>query len=260
LGTVPPRPVIGLTTRRIVTDGRTIIATEQEYIEAVLRAGGLPRLLPALAGIPPEGALSGIDGLLLTGGGDVAPERYGQERSDRVGGVDEIRDDCEIDLVHAAIEQAVPLLGVCRGCQVLNVALGGTLLQHLPDVTTQPHLVAHPRGGIVHRVRFAPGSQLSAIAGRADRGVNSIHHQAIDTLAPPLEATGWADDGIVEGVEMPGRPVIGVQWHPESLTDPEDAAPFRWLVGQAGRRRDGEGPESPGAGVPDLVGEPSHRG
>lgn len=222
-----------------MTDGRTIIATEQEYIEAVSRVGGLVRLLPAMAGIGAEDALVGINGLLLTGGGDVAPDRYGESRSPKCGGIDEVRDGCEIELVHQALRLGLPVLGVCRGCQVLNVALGGTLVQHLPDVTTEQHLVAHPRSAITHRVTLADGSQLRAMVGYPDRGVNSIHHQAIDRVAPDLEAAGWAEDGIVEGVELPGRPVIGVQWHPECLTDPEDAAPFRWLIRQSGPTGEG---------------------
>jgi putative glutamine amidotransferase len=177
--------------------------------------------------------LRGIDGLLLTGGGDVDPGHYGMERAAATGGVDRDRDTWEITLVWQAMTASVPLLGICRGCQVLNVAFGGTLLQDLPAQTTQPHLVTD-RTRLVHRVCVEPGTQLYRVQQRADIATNSIHHQAVLTIGRGLRCSAQAEDGTIEAVEHRHRPLLGVQWHPENLPDePAHRALFGWLVAQA---------------------------
>ncbi len=211
---------------------------EQAYTEAVLAAGGAPRLLPRVCddGID---QLDGVDGLLLTGGGDVDPAHYGRQRSAATGGVDEGRDTWEIALVHQAVTAPRPILGICRGCQVLNVAFGGTLVQDLPAHTSLPHLVTE-RTCMVHRVSIEPGTQLYQVERRASIEVNSIHHQAVETVGRGLRCSAQAEDGTIEAVEHRHRPVLGVQWHPENLLrQPAHVALFGWLVGQAAEVRGG---------------------
>jgi putative glutamine amidotransferase len=241
------KPVIGVTTRRLQTATRHLDVVEQAYADAVFGSGGVPRLLPC-RGEPSElDELRGIDGLLLTGGGDVDPSLYGRARSNETGGIDRDRDTWEIGLVQLARRASVPVLGVCRGSQVLNVAFGGTLIQHLPGPTTQPHLVTE-REQIVHHVRIEPGTRLFGVEQRTDIGVNSIHHQAVDTVGAGLRASACSEDGIIEAVEHPQYPLLGVQWHPENLLhDPAHVALFAWLVGQAaGTGQEGDTPGSDG--------------
>jgi putative glutamine amidotransferase len=227
------RPVIGITTRRMETGALRLDVVERAYGEAVAKAGGIPHLLPCSNRNPTEGDVAALDGLLLTGGGDVDPTRYGQLPAAETGGVDPERDAWEIGLVCVALESAVPLLGICRGCQVLNVACGGTLFQHLPARSDLPHLVA-PRTSEVHAIEIQPDSRLFAVEGTTSIGTNSIHHQAVDELGAVLRATAWAEDGTVEAIEHLVRPAVGVQWHPENLVDHEShLAVFKWLVDQA---------------------------
>jgi putative glutamine amidotransferase len=234
------RPVIGITTRRQHADGRRLDVVEQAYADAVSASGGIPRLLPCRGGSDDFDELRGIDGLLLTGGGDVDPQLYGAVRSDETGGVDPERDVWEIGLVRQAVQVSVPILGICRGCQVLNVAFGGTLLQHLPAFTAQPHLVPE-REQIVHHVHLEPGTQLAGLEDRTDIGVNSIHHQAVETVGANLRVAAWSEDGIIEAIEHLLDPLLGVQWHPENLfSEPAHGALFRWLV----RRAAGSGREA----------------
>jgi putative glutamine amidotransferase len=175
---------------------------------------------------------------LLSGGGDVDPAVYGEKTSSLCGGVDRERDRAELALVRAGLEASLPVLGICRGLQLLNVALGGSLQQHILGVTDIPHLTFSPRHHLAHQVRLEPGSQLAAVMGGDCVEVNSIHHQAIERLAPVLRPVGYAPDGLIEAVEWPGRPVLGVQWHPENLVDrPPHLALFRWLTHAAARER-----------------------
>jgi putative glutamine amidotransferase len=226
-------PIIGITTRRLSSGGPDLDVVERAYADAVSTVGGVPRLLPRGSHALPEAGLSGVDGLLLSGGGDVDPNEYGMEPSEDVGGVDTARDVWEIGLVRDASDLGVPILGVCRGCQVLNVASGGTLIQHLPSRTRLCHLVAERRN-VAHVVEIEPGSRLSAVAGGLSLGVNSIHHQAVRSLGVDLGATAWAPDGTIEAIEHRFRPAIGVQWHPENLLhDSTQIALFSWLIGQA---------------------------
>ncbi len=234
----PPR--IGLTATFCThpTYDMRMAALGQRYISAVRAAGGLPVLIPS--DTPPEDVsalLTTFDGLLLTGGGDIAPERYGGSPHPAVYGLRPSRDALEIALVREAIAQGKPFLGICRGIQVLNVALGGTLYE---DLTTQyPHALRHrsdaktEREMLAHGVRLAAGSCLARLFDAERLEVNSLHHQGIRDLAPGLEATAWADDGLVEAVEVSNHPFgLAVQWHPEWLYQkyPRHAVVFRALV------------------------------
>lgn len=206
------------------------------YADAVHKAGGMPLLLPPLAGTSGarltstaalvESALDAVDGLLLAGGADIDPARYGALRHPSTGGARPDRDDWEIALARAAMQRAMPVLGVCRGMQVLAVALGGTLLQHLPDATgTEEHCAVvgvHSR----HLVRVSPGSRLGEVVAPQVE-VASYHHQAVDRLPAPLVATAWADDGTIEACEADdGSWIVGVQWHPEVYDEAGVVATF----------------------------------
>ena len=194
------------------------------YIEQVTEAGGVPVLLPPVPGV--ASALSRLDGLILTGGGDVDPAGYGAEQDPRTSRVQPERDQAELELLAAALADGVPVLGICRGMQLLNVARGGTLHQHLPE--EGGHRPAPGTFGS-HPVRLDPGSRLASILGPG-RGtdltldVPTAHHQGIARLGDSLVPVAWAQDGLVEAVELapgPGRRsfALGVQWHPEASQD-----------------------------------------
>jgi putative glutamine amidotransferase len=227
-------PFIGLCVGHIEANGRTIDGTQREYGDRIGEAGGIPVELPARPGSPARELLSRLDGLLCTGGGDVSPARYGAQPASQVAGVDDDRDTSEIALVLEALAVGMPVLAVCRGVQILNVAQGGTLVQHLPDLTAQPHLVVeHPRE-VVHGVRLEPDSVLGRILDTPRLGVNSLHHQAVDRVGDGLRPVAWAEDGIIEALEYDSGRVIGVQWHPELLPDAaEQRRLFTWLIDQA---------------------------
>jgi putative glutamine amidotransferase len=226
------RPRIGVTTGTRVHGDRRFEAVDRAYVTAVVAAGGLPVLLPVLDPALAEPALADVDGLLLSGGGDVAPARYGQAPVPEVTGVDTERDAWELALVGVALRGDLPVLGVCRGCQVLAVATGGSLVQHLPADGPDVHDDAAREAEPVHEVRLTPGSAVACIVGAERVDVNSMHHQAVARLGDALRAVGWSRDGVVEAIEAPSRSVVGVQWHPEHLTDrPPHRALFAWLVG-----------------------------
>jgi putative glutamine amidotransferase len=204
------------------------------YFEAVTRAGGIAVLLPPQpvnAEIANE-VLEGLDGLIITGGKDVNPARYGQEPHPTTDEPRLDRDEWEDVLLTAAIERDLPFLGICRGAQVLNVALGGTLVQHLPDVigTTRYNLGGGEFAN--NPVAVEPGSTLGALIGNAI-DVKSYHHQAIDEVADGLTVTARSDDGVIQAVELDGVTFgLGVQWHPEQGAE-EDAKLFVGLVDAA---------------------------
>jgi putative glutamine amidotransferase len=213
------RPAIAIT----VSSGPGRYTVRDDYVRAVEDAGGLP--LAALTG-PPEAAsalLDRVDGLLLTGGGDVDPACYGQPRHRTTSLVYPERDAFEIALLRGAIERDRPLLAICRGVQVLNVALGGTLVQDIPSEV--PGSVDHHPGGRrwaeAHRVQVVPGTLLHRILGEGPVAVNSIHHQAVRDLGRGTRVCARSEgDSLVEGLEVPDRRfVLGVQWHPESFWD-----------------------------------------
>jgi putative glutamine amidotransferase len=226
------RPRIAVTTSPAEPDPR-YAGVRRAYVDSVVAAGGVPVLLPILDPIHAPIALEGIDGLLLSGGGDVDPARYGAAAHPEVYGVDADRDAWELALVAAS---TVPVLGICRGTQVLNVAAGGTLVQHLPDRTEVRHRDREREAELVHAVEVVPGSRLHAVVGGLTIGVNSLHHQAIDQVAAGFAVVARAGDGTVEAIEAQSdRPVLGVQWHPELLGEHEaQRAIFTWLVAAAG--------------------------
>lgn len=196
------------------------------YAERVTAAGGVPVLLPPVPGI--AAAVGRLDGLVLTGGGDIDPASYGAAPHPRTAGVSAERDQAELGLLAAALAAGLPVLGICRGLQLLNVAQGGTLHQHLADLGTLPAGDAGhtPPPGTFgrHPVRVAAGSRLAAILGAGPRSVPTAHHQAVGRLGAGLTATAWAADGIVEAVELAAGEhhpfVLAVQWHPEAGDDP----------------------------------------
>lgn len=229
---MPSAPLIGVSVGRLPSGNRVIDGADRDYSRAVQAAGGAPVLLPTGSGTEARTVMHRVDGLVLSGGGDVDPRSYGAEPSPATGGVDPDRDAAEFAMLQAALERSIPVLGVCRGCQVVNVALGGTLHQHLPDLTSTEHLRREPRDWISHTVAVEAGSRLQKVLGRDEIEVNSIHHQAVDRLARPLRAVACAPDGVVEAIEDPDRDLLAVQWHPESLVPAQPhLALFEWLVG-----------------------------
>jgi putative glutamine amidotransferase len=197
-----------------------------EYPAAVAAAGGLPVELASDADA--DDLLSRLDGLVLTGGTDIDPSLYGCAPSPELGEVDLDRDLWELALLRAALAQGVPVLGICRGAQLLNVGLGGTLTQHveLDEGAGHPRFDGD-RSELAHHVRMQPGSVAASVFG-AQLDVNSLHHQTLDLLGDGLTASGHAADGVIEVIELTGRPVLAVQWHPEMLTQPDPA--IAWLI------------------------------
>jgi putative glutamine amidotransferase len=197
----------------------------RRYADMVAEAGGLPVLLPPMPNV--ERMLPRLDGLVLSGGGDVNPAAYGATRDPATGPANDARDDAELSLARHALDAGLPLLGICRGLQVINVALGGTLIQHLPDLTGDDSHSPDPGGYGTHKVSIEPGSQLAGILGRTEAAVPTHHHQAIERLGTGLVATAWTDDGVIEAAEFEAAAfqsgqsfAIAVQWHPEAGHDP----------------------------------------
>lgn len=209
--------------QRPVFKGMTLQYLEERMALALHRAGAIPVGLPDLKDSAAAGELlSRVDGLLLAGGADCSPQSYGEEPLRPEWSGDPIRDAYELQLVRHARERGLPILGVCRGIQLLNVALGGTLYQDI--VTQRPdalvHRDWHRYDALGHALRLEPESWISRIYGDATSlQINSIHHQGLKVLAPPLRATAWAPDDVIEAVELRGGSewIMGVQWHPEWL-------------------------------------------
>jgi putative glutamine amidotransferase len=217
------RPIVAVTTWRRRLD--TYLGAETdlytlgaEYADAVSVAGGVPLLVPNLAPEVIGGVLDRVDALLLSGGEDVDPAYYGAAAAAGDGDHDAGRDATEGALVRGAMRRSLPTLGICRGMQLANVALGGTLVLDLPQTPAHP-VVCGPEAtrGLRHGVRVDADWLRDSLSGLA--GVNSIHHQAVDQVAPPLRAVAWADDGVVEAVEGADGAWYfrGVQWHPEKM-------------------------------------------
>ena len=238
------KPIIGLTSSRTNRSAEnSLISVPEAYITALLRAGGLPLILPlTLSGDDLAGCLESLDGVLFTGGGDVKPEQYGSAPHPKVAGVDPDRDRFEIDLLQQVLEKELPFLGICRGLQLINVGLGGTLYEDIldqhPGALVHQQNDLHPRSFQAHAVEIQPQSRLAQVLGRVACEVNSLHHQGIRRLAGDLTATAYAPDGIIEGVELPGhRFGLAVQWHPEWLPDePAMQALFAAFVSASSRR------------------------
>lgn len=237
-------PLIGITTSVTIDKNPERAYVNGTYIRAVQEAGGIPLLLTPHFTPEVQAALwQRLDGLVLTGGGDIEPARYGQPRHPAVDDVSAARDALELALTRRAVADNVPLFAICRGMQVLNVALGGTLVQDIPS--ERPGALLHsqkaPRHEPTHAVKvMGEGTRLGRVLGTLEVEVNSMHHQAIERLGDGLREVAWAPDGILEGLEMPGddRFVLGVQWHPEELVERDQAARnlFAAIVDAARRR------------------------
>jgi putative glutamine amidotransferase len=226
-----PRPLIAVTTSELRRPEDVVARPQGEppklevalatlYPEAIERAGGIPVIVPLLRPEAIAALLDRVDGICLPGGPDMQPSAYGEEPHPQLGPTEPRVDAVELALVRAADRRNLPILGICRGMQLLNVARGGTLHQHLPDVVGDTLQHRQPEHGSVttHRVETAPHSRLRATLGGPRLEVNSFHHQAVRTLGDDLTATAWAEDGTIEAVEEPGdRLVLGVQWHAEGL-------------------------------------------
>jgi putative glutamine amidotransferase len=219
-------PIIGLTTYNGENRyGHPIAALMHQYIIAVSEAGGVSLLIPSgLTSDAVKTLFERLDGILLTGGGDIAIERYDGEPHISVAGVDPVRDTTEFALLQAAAESGKPFLGICRGFQVVNVALGGTLYTHIQDQL--PGAIEHDydsnsqRQLLAHTIGLEKASAMAGILGETGLKVNSLHHQGAKDLAPSLTPVAYAPDGLVEGLELPGHPFgMAVQWHPEWLMD-----------------------------------------
>ena len=231
------RPLIGLAGRRKVgrdiADMPTIFADMQldlyfsNYAQGVIAAGGLPVHLPI--SVDPLLIVERLDGLLIPGGTDIEPSLYGAESETDIYPVEPERDDFELALLQGALHRQIPVLGICRGQQIVNVAAGGKLHQDVP-----PHsavgCAAHTE---LHEVTLEPGSILRDLYGPSV-WVNSLHHQAVDTVGEDLRVTAWADDGIAEGLEHTSLPIVSVQWHPEMMLTRDTDPIFSWLVEAAG--------------------------
>lgn len=213
------RPAVGITIARD-SPRQASFRLHRDYVRSVERAGGLPLVLvPGLPTDAPE-LLARLDALVLSGGVDVDPALYGAEPHPKLGPLVRERDEFELALVREALARDLPLLAICRGHQVLNVACGGTLVQDIPSVL--PGAGAHDKRGRpdrrVHVVTLQPGTRLRAVLARDQVQVNSFHHQAIDRLGTGLHVNALAPDGLIEGVELPERRfALGVQWHPEAF-------------------------------------------
>jgi putative glutamine amidotransferase len=243
-----PRPLIGITTYPPGRDGS--FELPQEYVHAVRRAAGEPVLVPPGTADDPVDVdllLGRLDGIVLAGGGDIDPESYGGPGHETVYALRPERDRDELALARAVLDAAVPTLAICRGLQVVNVALGGSLVVHLPDVVPGPDA-----GGVLHRlepeqlrgranptpheIRAEPGSVVAEAMGADTAEPMSWHHQAVDRLGDGLRVVAQAPDGVVEAVELDGTPaLLAVQWHPEltAAVDPTQQRLFDVLVRRA---------------------------
>jgi putative glutamine amidotransferase len=225
------------------------VAISERYVQSLHRAGARVLMLPAITGAPrcpPEELLAGADGILLIGGGDLDPSTYGQDAHPTSYGFNALRDELELEIARYALASGIPILAICRGCQVVNVAQGGTLHQHVsenPGYDDDLHGRPHDMFLGEHAVEIEAGSHLAAAVGseRVSR-CTSAHHQSVDVIGTGLRVTGWAADGCVEAIEpvAPHPFALAVQWHPEMTAedDPAQQALFDALVAAAGARRD----------------------
>jgi len=245
-------PLIGITTSIALDTTPERVYVNRAYVQAVEAAGGVPVLLPPALSATSRAALwARLDGLLLTGGGDIEPARFGQPRHPTTADTSPQRDAFECELVERALAEQLPVFGICRGMQVLNVALGGSLCQDLASehASALAHAQTAPREQATHTVKILPETtQLAALVGAAELEVNSFHHQAVDRLGRGLRETARAPDDVIEGLESdsPALFVLGVQWHPEHLVEHDGAARalFAALVGAARASADRRGASS----------------
>jgi putative glutamine amidotransferase len=249
-------PLIGVTTselrrakqvrrRRHGEPAQVEMALGLPYLRAVERAGGLPVVLPPLELDRISPLLDRLSGVLLSGGPDLDPATYGRVAHPELGQTEPQLDVFEVQLAREADARGLPIFGICRGAQALNVARGGTLHQHLPEITDGSivHRQRQPGAEVTHEIRVAARSSLAPLLGRR-RSVNSFHHQSVDRLGRGLRAVAWADDGVIEAVEGWGKSLLlGVQWHAETLVDdPAQLALFQRLVTASEARDEGKRP------------------
>ncbi len=219
------QPVVGIT----LGDGDKpgFHAMREDYVRSVEQAGAVPVVLPPVAPADVPALLDRLDGVLLSGGVDVDPALYGQARHPRLGRVNRRRDDFELALTREALRRDLPILAICRGHQVLNVAAGGTLVQDIPSTLEGDveHDASGRRWRRSHRVQVTSGTRLHEILGQDALSVNSFHHQAVERVGAGLVVSALCpEDRVVEGLEMPGRRfVVSVQWHPESFWNQPDS-------------------------------------
>ncbi len=227
-----------------LSDQTDLYTLGSEYPDAIAAAGGLPVILPHLDDGQADDVIDLLDGLDLCGGDDLDPQTYGAVDGGRTHGASARTDRWELALARRAVERELPILGICRGMQLLNVALGGTLVQDLsapgtphPPTPDDPAAVMAQR----HPITIRPGSRLAGIYGTEERVVNTIHHQGLDRVAEGLEPVAWAPDGVVEAVEAadPAVDLLAVQWHPEKIVDDGERPLFAAFVDQVRARRDG---------------------
>jgi putative glutamine amidotransferase len=241
----PPAPLVGIPSYHLahgrvsgwVTGG---FALPERYVSALRRAGVRPIILPGHDPSPPEEVLAPLTGLVLAGGGDVDPCRYGAEADPSVYGVDVERDTTEFELAAAALDVGVPTLAICRGFQVLNVLLGGTIEQHLPDRLGTAHGDPATGRSASHPVQVAAGSRLAAAVGPELARCTSHHHQGVAAIGEGLVPVAWSPDGLVEALEPvdPRGWFVAVQWHPEATAadDPGQQALFDAFAAQVRAR------------------------
>ena len=236
------KPLIGITTRNGKdSDGHPFTALQHSYVNAIIQAGGLPVLIPSNLFVEDFLDLySRVSGILFSGGGDISLNYFHGSDHPRIGEVDDNRDFTEISLMRVAVNEGKPVLGICRGAQVMNVALGGTLYTHIYDQLQGALDHAYPgdlRRTLVHHVNVEETSLSAEIFGETLLNVNSLHHQGLKDIAPGLRVAGHAPDGLVEVVEIPDHPyAVAVQWHPEWLTDqPAMQRLFKSFVDASGR-------------------------
>jgi len=218
------QPIIGITAGKDLSD-TTIHKTSliDKYYQAIIASGGVPVIFPSEIPLEviPE-LFPNVNGILITGGGDIEPKIFNGEDHPRVYGVDTIRDGFETELVRLAEKNQIPLLGICRGHQIINVALGGNLYtdihDQVPDSNKHDWFPGYPRDQLSHTINIIPGTLLHQIIGHSSIQVNSLHHQAIKTIASNLKPSAFSSDGIIEAIELDHHPFfLGVQWHPEWL-------------------------------------------
>ncbi|MHB9093120.1 MAG: gamma-glutamyl-gamma-aminobutyrate hydrolase family protein [Eubacteriales bacterium] len=215
------RPLIGISCSYDQKEGRYFL--NEAYVEAVIGAGGIPVILPGAGSVKTVTPyFEAVKGLILAGGGDVDPAYFNEEPHPSLGEITPDRDRFEMILIKAALRRNIPVLGICRGIQILNIACGGTVIQHIPSEIRKPlkHSQSAPRWYPTHRVLLDKASRLSQIMTTTTIRVNSFHHQAIRDPAPGFKIVATSRDGVIEAIEhSKHRFVVGVQWHPECLTE-----------------------------------------
>jgi len=244
------RPLIGVTTSEVRLAANVKETPQGEpphremalglsYLKAIERAGGLPVVMPPLDLDAVKPLLDQLAGICLSGGPDLDPDSYDGRRHPKLGPTEPDLDRFELAVAREADARGLPILAICRGAQALNVARGGTLHQHLPELegVSIDHRQSEPGDQPTHSVRIEAGSRLAGVMGTTEAEVNSFHHQAPDRLGSGLQAVAWAPDGVIEGLETrDGRFVLGVQWHAEGIVGrPEQAALFEAFVAATGR-------------------------